>query len=175
MSTNLIYTASGLDRQATRRTDADWLDTQENRADMRVIPVWRDKNLLDSIDTAPLPLMPSGDVGTRLLNAADTVLFLGLIDGAPVFGADLSSLMEEDLEILLGPNPTFVDLRATGWLLPRNEAAILAYARGLAIGIAHTVSADAVEAQQNHSKAVMCANARLKPADVNLIRAPTQP
>ena len=132
MSTNLIYTASGLDRQAMRRTDADWLDTQENRADMRVIPVWRDKNLVDSIDTAPLPLMPSGAVGTRLLNVADTVLFLGLVDGAPVFGADLSSLVEEDLEILLGPNPTFVDLRATGWLLPRNEAAILAYARGLA-------------------------------------------
>ena len=84
MSTNLIYTASGLDRQATRRTDADWLDTQENRADKRVIPVWRDKNLVDSIDTAPLPLMPSGDVGNRLLNAADTVLFLGLIDDAPV-------------------------------------------------------------------------------------------
>ena len=95
MNTGLIYTASGLDRQAMRRTDSDWLDAQENHADMRVIPVWRDKNLVDSMDTSPLPLMPSGGVGTRLLNVADTVLFLGLIDGAPLFGADLSGLAEE--------------------------------------------------------------------------------
>ena len=132
MNPGLIYTASGLDRQAMRRNDVNWLNAQENHADMRVVPVWRDKNLVDSMDTAPLPLMPSGAVAIRLLNAADTVLFLGLIDGAPLFGADVSSLVEEDLEMLLGPQPTFVDLRATGWLLPRDEAAILAYARGLA-------------------------------------------
>ena len=132
MNPGLIYTASGLDRQAMRRNDVNWLNAQENHADMRVVPVWRDKNLVDGMDTAPLPLMPSGAVGTRLLNAADTVLFLGLIDGAPLFGVDVSSLVEEDLEMLLGPQPTFVDLRATGWLLPRDEAAILAYARGLA-------------------------------------------
>ena len=132
MAPELIYTASGLDRQAIRRSDADWLIAQENHADMRVVPVWRDKNLVDSMDSAPLPLMPSGSVGARLLNAADTALFLGLVDGAPLFGADLSSLTKDDLVILLGPKPTFIDLRATGWLLPRDEAAILAYARGLA-------------------------------------------
>ena len=132
MSSGLIYTASGLDRQAMRRTDADWLAGQEEHADMQVVPVWRDKNLVDGMDNAPLPLMPSGATGRRLLGAADTVVFLGITDGTPLFGADLSSLDEEDLELLLGPQPTFVDLRATGWLLPREQAAVLAYARGLA-------------------------------------------
>lgn len=132
MSSGLIYTASGLDRQAMRRTDPDWLAGQEEHDEMRIVPVWRDKNLVDGLDPAPLPLMPSGGAGRRLLGAADTVVFLGLSEGAPLFGADLSSLSEEDLEILLGPQPAFVDLRATGWLLPRQQAAILAYARGLA-------------------------------------------
>ena len=132
MVPGLIYTASGLDRQAMRRTDADWLNAQKNHAKMRVVPIWRNKNLVDGMDTSPLPVMPSAAVGVRLLNAADIGFFLGLIDGAPLFGADLSSLAEEDLEMLLGQKPTFVDLRATGWLLPRDEAAILAYARGLA-------------------------------------------
>ncbi len=128
----LIYTASGLDRQAMRRTDTAWLAEQESHVDMRVVPVWRDQNLVDGIDTAPLPLMPTGATGRRILGAADTVVFLGLAEGVPHFGADLSSLKEDDLEVLFGPASAFVDLRATGWLLPRDQAAVLAYARGLA-------------------------------------------
>lgn len=131
MSPGLIYTASGLDRQAQRRTDAEWLAQQEGHDEMRVVPVWRDRNLVDDIGTAPLPLMPSGATGRRILGAAETVVFLGLAGSTPLFGADLSALDEDDLGILIGPEPTFVDLRATGWLLPRDQAAVLAYARGL--------------------------------------------
>ena len=76
--------------------------------------------------------MPTGANGRDLLKVADTILFLGIFDGTPLFGADLSSLTEEDLKLMLGPEPTFVDLRTTGWLLPRDQAAILAYTRGLA-------------------------------------------
>ncbi len=132
MISELIYTASGLDRQAMRRTDTEWLSSQKHHSDMRVVPVWQDKNLVDCMNTSPKPLMPTGRIGRRLLKTADTTLFLGLLNGAPLFGTDLSNLAEEDLQLLLGPEPTFVDLRTTGWLLPREQAAILAYVRGLA-------------------------------------------
>ena len=132
MQPNLIYTASGLDRQANFRTDAEWLSQQENHNEMRVVPVWHDKNLIQGVEVNPVPVMPSGETGRRLLRVAETVLFLGLNEGTPLFGVDLSNISEEDLTILLGPAPKFADLRTTGWLLPRDQAAILAYARGLA-------------------------------------------
>ena len=99
MNPGLIYTASGLDRQAMRRNDVNWLNAQENHADMRVVPVWRDKNLVDGMDTAPLPLVPSGAVGTRLLNAADTVLFLGLIDGSQCGGRCRGLRTPQDIQV----------------------------------------------------------------------------
>ncbi|MEK9724027.1 MAG: NAD(+) diphosphatase [Rhodospirillaceae bacterium] len=132
MNPGLIYTASGLDRQAQRRTDADWLRDQENHPEMRVVPVWRARNRVDAVTDAPLPLRPGGAGGRGILAAAETVVFLGLSEGVPLFGADLSDLEESDLEILVGADSSFVDLRATGWLLPRDQAAVLAYARGLA-------------------------------------------
>ena len=132
MSSKLIYTASGLDRQAMRRSNAEWLSTQEKHAKMRVVPVWQDKNLVENIGSSPLPLMPDGSTAQRLLKVADIKLFLGLLDGEPLFGVDLSSLHQKDINLILGPEPTFVDLRTAGWLLPRDQAAILAYTRGLA-------------------------------------------
>jgi len=132
METGLIYTASGLDRQAQLRADSAWLAEQRDHPEMRVVPVWRDRNLVDGMDTAPLPLMPSGRTGQRIMGAAETIVFLGLQGGAPLFAADISALDEEDLGLLIGPDAAFVDLRATGWLLPRDQAAVLAYARGLA-------------------------------------------
>ena len=132
MSPNLIYTASGLDRRAAFRTDTKWLSQQESHDAVRVVPVWNDKNLIQNIEVNPLPVMPSGEIGRRLLSLAETVLFLGLDKEIPIFGADLSNISEADLTMLLGPNTKFADLRTTGWLLPRNHAAILAYARGLA-------------------------------------------
>ena len=118
-----------------------------------------------------------GAVGTRLLNAADTVLFLGLIDGAPVFGADVSSLVEEDLEILLGPNPTFVDLRATGLAVCR---AMKLLSWPTPVGYAYWASLTRFLRtlwKPNRTAARRsCAQMHIwKPADVNPIRAPTQP
>ena len=75
MNPELIYTSSGLDRQAARRTDTEWLSAQEGHNDMRVIPLWKDKNLVVSAGASPIPLMPAGAAGRHLLKVADTTLF----------------------------------------------------------------------------------------------------
>ncbi|MEK9754521.1 MAG: NAD(+) diphosphatase, partial [Rhodospirillaceae bacterium] len=64
---------------------------------------------------------------------AENLLFLGLGDGdVPYFGADLSHLDEHDAVALAGGGGSFVDLRQLGWMIPRDHAGMLAYARGLA-------------------------------------------
>ena len=94
--------------------------------------MWQDKNIIGGTDAAPIPLMLTGLAGRSLLEKADTILFLGLHRGVPLFGADLSSLTEDNVRLLIGQNLVFIDLRTAGWLLPREQAGIMAYARGLA-------------------------------------------
>jgi len=132
MSRQLIYTGCGIDRAANFRADADWIRERLSDPAMIVVPVWRNLNLIDNVATAPLPVMPSGRQGIRITGAAETLVFLGLLDETPLFAADISALDEDDLGLLIGPDASFADLRTTGWLLPRDDAAIMAYARGLA-------------------------------------------
>ncbi len=58
------------------------------------------------------------------------VVFLGLDKDIPLFAADVSAHRDESFESILGDNE-FIDLRQAGWLLSTQEAALLAYARGL--------------------------------------------
>ena len=47
MGTGLIYTASGLDRAANQRSDADWVAARLAEPEMRLVPVWRNQNLVN--------------------------------------------------------------------------------------------------------------------------------
>lgn len=65
-----------------------------------------------------------------VLPVFESMVFLGLDRGIPIFAADLSS--RDALEIMDLPGEhELIDLREAGWLLSRQEAALLAYARGL--------------------------------------------
>ncbi|MDD9877389.1 MAG: NAD(+) diphosphatase [Magnetovibrio sp.] len=132
MTSSLIYTNNGLDRAGNLRSDAEWLSAQLAGAEVRMVPVWRNRNLVNGDTEAPMPLMPAGNDARRLIEPASSIVFLGLSGSTPLFAADLSSLEEADALSLVDGDASFVDLRATGWLLPRDQAAVLAYARGLA-------------------------------------------
>ena len=73
--------------------------------------------------------LPGSEVAS-LLDDFDQLVFLGRDDRGPLFALDLSLYRPELVEPLVGDND-FIDLRACGWLLDAEQAAQLAYARGL--------------------------------------------
>ena len=65
-----------------------------------------------------------------LADTSAELVFLGLDNKGPLFALDVSTHADEALESCVGDNE-FVDLRDVGWLLDAQQAAQLAYARGL--------------------------------------------
>ncbi len=65
-----------------------------------------------------------------LLDDFEQLVFLGHDDLGPLFALDISHHRIDLVEPLIGDSD-FVDLRACGWLLDAEQAAQLAYARGL--------------------------------------------
>ena len=70
------------------------------------------------------------------LEQSATAFFLGLDAGQPVFALDTSELHDDEVAHFLGIGE-FIDLREVGWLLDAQQAALLAYARGLAFWNRH--------------------------------------
>lgn len=79
---------------------------------------------------APVSISHSRDEVESLALQSSGVVFLGLDNDTPLFAADVSDHEEVMFQNLLGENE-FIDLRQAGWLLSAQEAALLAYARGL--------------------------------------------
>lgn len=121
-----VFAGSPLDRAAHLRRDPAWLAAARHDPAARVVPVWRTRSLIAGPAEEPRGvLLPAGsDWGAELL-------FLGLVGGAAVFAADLS-VLEDPLALpLLEGQGRFDELRMLGALLPADEAAVLAYARGM--------------------------------------------
>lgn len=115
MPTNVTLPYNGLALDRARRTDPDWLVTA--RAGGRVLAFWRDRCLV--ADGVPVHLAAS---------RRDTV-FLGEGD-AGVFAVDLSDV-DEDAAVLEAGADAAVDIRGLFTGLDAQEAATLAYARGM--------------------------------------------
>jgi NAD+ diphosphatase len=121
---SLYYTGLALDRASSRRSDPAWLQAQRAGPDVRVIPLWDDKCLVSggqpiSLDAASEAALPDG-----------ATVFLGLSAGTPVFAADLSALDRADALALAGADAE-ADVRTLIGAIGRDEAGMLAYARGL--------------------------------------------
>ncbi|MDX1709936.1 MAG: NAD(+) diphosphatase [Rhodovibrionaceae bacterium] len=128
-----FYTGAPLDRVDHLRGDEAWLSARIEAGDAEVVAVWRDKNLmLDGLPReAPAPArLPVGD-WPQLLDAAEQMALLGLLEGRPLLAVDLSNHPEPEAAHGLSGHARFIDLRSVGPLLPRDQGAILAYARGL--------------------------------------------
>jgi NAD+ diphosphatase len=118
----LPYTGLALDRAAGRRADPAWLAEVLAGAGATVLPLWRDRCVVDA-DGRPVTL-PAAAV-----DGGEPVL-LGLWDGGAVFAADLSGEDESRAAALAGGTGT-LDLRKIVGALSPTDAALFAYARGL--------------------------------------------
>jgi NAD+ diphosphatase len=142
----LHYTRLSLDRAGGRRADPAWMRAQLERPDRKVLPLWRDECLV----AAGQPVVLSGDRASRLPGgqpatvprlsgsqpatahgpAADELVFLGLSADGPLFALDLSELEREAALDLTGADDC-ADVRTLIAAVSRDEAGLLAYARGL--------------------------------------------
>ena len=133
LTERLCYAGGRLERADERRKDPAWLAARLAEPESRVVPLWRDRNLIVGLDREPavpsavtLPRLAAEDI----LTAAGEVAFLGLDGETAIFAADLSAYDETELPPLVD-SAAFVDLRRAGPLMDSGEAALMAYARGL--------------------------------------------
>ncbi|HEY2307676.1 MAG TPA: NAD(+) diphosphatase [Streptosporangiaceae bacterium] len=126
---NLAYSGGYLDRASDRRADPGWVATLMDSPKARLIPVWRDHCLVSGDPPAPVTALDAGR--SQHVRELGTPLFLGLDGDAGLFAVDLSALGEERAVEATGAERVG-DLREFAGTLGSAEAAILAYARGLA-------------------------------------------
>ncbi|HUZ72405.1 MAG TPA: NAD(+) diphosphatase [Stellaceae bacterium] len=125
-----FYAGGALDRAAPRRKDGAWIAALLEDAESRFVAIWRGQNLVLAEDGgAPRAALLERRAVAAL--AGEPVL-LGLIEARAYFAVDVSSV-EAPLAAFATAEPmAFTDLRRVGPLLPRQEGALLAYARGIA-------------------------------------------
>jgi len=115
------------DRASHRRLDEAWLETVRASADARVVPVWRARSLVAPGD--PLRRGVAIPVDQFDWSLATEMVFLGMADDRPHFAADISPF--EAAVSHFAPHGVFEDMRMMGSLLPNDDAALLAYAKGM--------------------------------------------
>lgn len=127
-----FYGFGGLDRSAHIREREGWLDELLALPSTRLVPVWRTRSfVLEVADATPRAALLAATEHRHLVAHAESVAFLGEIDGTSHVALDLSPLDEGELRQLLAVPGGFTDLRRIGPLLDRFEGSLLAYARGL--------------------------------------------
>ena len=125
-----VYTGSPIDRASNQRDDTAFIDAAFASADARFIPVWCAKSLMRGVAEGrpEAVFLPHQAVSASI--EGRQWAFLGLRDKSPVFTFDMSDL-EDPLPLLPESLGALTDIRATAGLLPRDDASILAHARGL--------------------------------------------
>ena len=135
MSTQLYYTCTGLERAPNQRRDEAWIADMLHHRQTRIVPVWRNANLILESGT-PGAIHLTGDHARGLLQIAGEIALLGVAtgsgdddEGTAYFAIDLSEHELPTLTPAIG-RASFIDLREIGPLLGHQEAALLAFARG---------------------------------------------
>lgn len=129
--TNQRYAGCTLDRAAGLRKDTDWVAQRFADPDSRILPVWRNRNLVrlnDSGGEAPVLIALTRNRSKEILKVADEKVFLGIGSDAALFAVDISSLSQTESEGVVS-GAAFLDLRRVGPSLLADEAALAAYAR----------------------------------------------
>ena len=129
MLKNLWYTGAPLDRISHLREDAAWVAARRRAKDTRLVPVWRSRSLIHTEDDRALILTveEAGD----LLDSAQHEVILGLEGDTLYIGLDLSHLEDPYGHPRIEAEGAFEDLRQIGPVIPADEGAILAHARGM--------------------------------------------
>ncbi|MCB1851048.1 MAG: NADH pyrophosphatase, partial [Gammaproteobacteria bacterium] len=126
------YSGCVLDRASRLRKDPVWLAQRFTEPDTRILPVWRNRNLIvpaASGSAVPVLMSVARCQSQPLLAVADESVFLGIESGRAVFAVDISSLSQVESGELAG-SANFLDLRRVGGAMAADQAALAAYARG---------------------------------------------
>lgn len=127
---DLFYTTSEVDRLSLNRKNTPWIEAEIRSVNARFILLHNTRNLFEHIDDQPQPVLLTYDRVSPFLKDHPSA-FLGQQGTNFTFVIDLSSLKEQQVMEFLQPNHFFEDLRKVGSLSARDEAAQLAYGRGL--------------------------------------------
>lgn len=142
MNTDQIYYRGlELDRASDLRKSSSWLDQQWDHPDCQILLLQNDKNLMHwdrNLDQgkaqAPVAIYHSRHDMKSFSNDPDKVVFLGLNGTTPLFAAEIETSIEAyflEKANIKHEMHQFVDVRELGCLLNAQDAALLAYARGL--------------------------------------------
>lgn len=124
LGNGLVHAA--MERSSQIRVRDGDLEVLLQRVDTRIVPVWRDLNLVAEGDP-----MTAVWLGPRELapGARDLLVFLGVSDGEACFAMNLP---DEDPRVPeLEERGRFVELRSVGPMMEDRDASVLAYARGM--------------------------------------------
>ena len=124
-----FYAAVPLDRRTEQRADRDWIERQLHHGATRILPVWRTQNLVAGIGVAPRAAWLSASQAESWIGGTEAI-FLGLAGDVAHFALELSHL-EDPAPAAAIAGASFTDLRAVGAIMPRDDGALLAYARGV--------------------------------------------
>lgn len=124
MKTPNFYVSVEVERLSENRRDQNWIEEKLQSPRSTLLPMWRSKSLMLESDALLPAFVPI--TNNALAHCTDPV-FLGLRNGEAYFAADISH-HESPPFVEFG---TFRDLREVGPLMPREDAAVLAYARAM--------------------------------------------
>jgi len=128
MSRRLMYAYHPLERAGISRRDDAWL-AKRLAGELRVVPVVGQKSLIAMSDT-PEAVMLTNDVARATLALASEITVLGTAAEVTFVAASLSHAAAPDIQAQAGRGE-FVDLRQAGRFMDREQASLLAHARGL--------------------------------------------
>lgn len=130
MISSILYSGLTLDRAHPVRRGGDINDLMARKG-ARYTLYWRGKQLLVA-GASPAIRWLDGAFGQRLAEATQgNCLLLGMDGGGPLLALDISAMEAGDQGPEMGG--TWVMLRSVGGLLPAQDAALLAYARGMLV------------------------------------------
>jgi NAD+ diphosphatase len=124
----LHYTGAPVDRADAMRKDDRQIAELWHRETTLVVPLYRHGNFVHRESCTAIIKTRAELTGSGVSHEAGTLL--GIRDGIGLFAVDCSS-EHADQWLTIEPEGEFADLRTTGPLLPRDEAALLAYGKGI--------------------------------------------
>jgi NAD+ diphosphatase len=129
-----VYAGLALNRAAERRRDANWLADRLADPRTRILPVWRERNLIRRIEPGvggPVPTWLDPIRAQTVIVETSELVFLGVDGEIAHFALSLSHLEEPDALASVGPDAELAELRSIGTLLHERDAALLAYSRAI--------------------------------------------
>jgi NAD+ diphosphatase len=124
----LHYTGATIDRADALRKDPQKIRDLWTHKSTRVVPLYRNGNFVDT-DSCRAIIRSRAELLEVGVTPTDGT-FLGLQDDHAIFATNCDDASAERW-LSLVPGAEFADLRATGPVLPADEAGLLAYAKGV--------------------------------------------